>query len=279
MMGDPVQRPVISEYHDVVDFVQEMISYQKRVDPSYSIKGETQSLRRVSPSLISLILKRKRKINLDRVSEIGKLLHLTPKERRYLSDWIRQAEGHRHRQDGTSVNPTANESPSRQREVSTHILKDWINVYVKDCFQIEDVQKNPELLFQMLSHLASRKRLEGSLRFLLREGYLRKTLDHRIVVETQLAVADPGISDHKIRQFHKGALGVARDAIDLFGPHRRYANALILPLSEEGYAQLLELIADFAEELKKFASENHNHGRQLYQFILNLSPTGGAREI
>jgi uncharacterized protein (TIGR02147 family) len=269
-------RPVISDYEDPVDFLKAMIEFRKKTEKTFSVHAVAATLRKVSPTLVSLILSRKRKITLDRVEELSKLLQLNVQEKIYLKNWVERIEV------GASEVVTVATDDQRARhhrkDVGTHILNDWINVYVKDCFQLPKVQSSPELVYRYLSSYAHPKRLEKSIDFLLKEGHLRRTLDGKIVVEATLAVADPKVPSKKIRQFHKGALGVAKAALDLFPPSERLANTLIIPLNEKSYGELLEIMQEFSDRLQNFAAHNQETGERLYQLILNLSPTGGKVE-
>lgn len=270
-----LSRPIISDFADPVDFLKAMIDFRKKTEKTFSVHAVSATLRKVSPSLVSLILARKRKITLDRAEELAKLLQLNVQEKIYFRNWIARTENPHLEAPALKVE---SEVRHNRKEVGTHILNDWINVYVKDCFQLPKVQENPELVHRYLASYAHPQRIEKAVEFLLREGHLRRTLDGRIVVEANLAVTDPKIPSKKIRQFHKGALGVAKGALDLFPPSERHANTLIIPLNEKSYSELMEIIQDFSDKLKDFAAHNNETGDRLYQLILNLSPTGGKVE-
>lgn len=276
---DPQVHPSIGDFQDPVAFLKAMIDHRKATEKSFSVLEGTATLRKVSPSLVSLVLKHKRKITLDRCDEFSKLMQLNPREKVYFKSWISRLE----QKDESGGNPAAenpsNQDPSKHRkEVGTHLLNDWINVYVKDCFQLPKVQKDPQLVHQYLASHAEPQRINKAMEFLLREGYLRRTMDGSIVVETNLAVASSPVPSKKIRQFHKGAFTVAKAALDLFPTEERLANTLIVPLNERSYSELVELIQEFSEKLQEFAANNHEPGERLYQLILNLSPTGGKVE-
>jgi uncharacterized protein (TIGR02147 family) len=263
-------RPTMADFNEPYEFIREMIAYLKASDAQFSILSATRSLRKISPTLVSLILKGQRQLTLDRVDEFSKLLKLSAPEKAYFRKWI----GHRHlSKPEVFTKPTLSKN---RKEVSTHILSDWIHVYVKDCFEIPSVQKDPSLVFRQLANLASPARIEKSIRFLLKEGHLRKTLSGEIVTETPLTVTDPQVPSSKIRQFHKGALSIAKAALDTHPANERYANTMILSMDAEKYQELVSVIQEFAEKLKDFAAQSS--GPQLYQVIVNLSPTGGKFE-
>ncbi len=263
-------RPVIGQYESPADFVRDMIRYRKTTETSFSVHRAAKTLRRISPALVSLVVQKKRNLTLDRVDEFARLLKLNPTEKNFFRNWVGQLEG---------KDFIENVSPPRERkDVGIGILSDWLNIYVKDFFQIAPIQSNSELIEKQLRSVASPKRVAKAIEFLLREGYLRKTMDGKTVVETRLAVAEPAAPSRRIRQFHKGALSLAKMALDLYPVEERLANTLIIPLDEKSHAELLELIQEFAEKLKDFAARKKEDGTRLYQLIVNLSPVGGKIE-
>ena len=268
-MGESVHsRPNIQAYREPVEFFHDMLEYRRQQEPAFSVLAASRNLRRVSPALVSLILKKKRKITLDRVDEFAKLLKLTPAEKFYLRNWLS------HQQHMDFFDQAANPPPRQRKEVGTGILSDWLNVYIKDFFQLSPVQSDPKVLHRHLSHLATPRRIDRCIKFLLKEGHLRRTLDGRIVPETTLAIADPKTPSKQIRQFHKGALQIARMGLDFYPPNERWANTLIVQLNEQSHNELMDLVQEFAEKLKDFGSRQQESGDRIYQMILNISPVG-----
>lgn len=246
-----------------------MLDHLKVTDPNFSVVHATRSLRKVSPTLVSLILSGKRNITLERVDEFAKLLKLTTSEKIFLKNWLEEKDPHVASQKVSR--PTKN-----RKEAGTHLLKDWLNIYVKDAFEIEQIQNNPEMVYRKLGGIAGRSRVDKSIDFLMREGYLRKTLDGKIVPDTPQTVVDPQVPHIKIRQFHKAALNIAKAAIDSHPASERYANTMVLAMDEQKYQELVQVIQEFAEKLKDFAVESQ--GPDLYQVLVHLTPAGGKSE-
>lgn len=265
-----INRPNISEYQAPQEYLRDVLKFRKESEAEFSISKATQNLRRISPTLVSLIIQGKRKITFDRVDELAKLMNLNFQEKVYFKNWIESANP-KMPEFQDKISPSSN-----RKEISTHILNDWLNVYVKDAFQIPAIQKNPDLLYVYFAGIANKSRLDKSLQFLLREGHLRKTMDNKIVVETNLAlIANSPLPVKKIRQFHKNALVLAKNALDLFSPQERFASTLVIPMREEKYAEALEVIKEFSNRMQQLAENNDSTAERLYQFTLNLSPIGG----
>ncbi len=273
------QRPQIVDYELPGDFARDMLTFRRKTEPGFSVQIATRALRRVSPALVSLVLANKRKLTLDRADEFAKLLNLNPGERYYLRTWILRSEQSEKNSDRNltgsgSLSGSAN-SNAHRKDVSPHIFTDWLNLYVKDLFQFTAVQKEPARISAILNAIAKPNRVRRSLDFLLREGHLRRTMQGEIVTETQLSITEGQISSQKVRRFHKNALGIAKDAIDLYSSNERFTNTLIIPLSSDDYQELMALTTEFSERLKIFAESRKDAPERLYQFIVNLSPIGG----
>jgi len=268
-----VQRPVISEYQKPSDFVKDMIHFRKTTEAGFSVFQTTKRLRKISPALVSLVVQGKRTLTLDRADEFARLLNLNVSEKIYFRKWVGQLED----KDFLEAEGPAAKGGTR-KEVGLGLLSDWINVYVKDFFQIPAVQKDPKLIEKQMMAVAPPRRIAKAISFLLHEGYLRKTVDGKVVLDTDLAISEPKVPSQKIRQFHKGAMNLAKVALDLFPPQERLANTLIIPLDEQRYEEMQGMIQEFAEKLKDFAAKNPEAGNRLYQLIINLSPVGGKLE-
>lgn len=268
-----LERPRINDFIDPALFLKSMIEFRKRTERNFSVMAATKELRKVSPSLVTLIIQSKRKMTLDRADEFSKLMALTNPEKIYFKNWLKFED---QPEDQKIVFQEAKKK--NRKEFSVHLLSDWLNVYVKDAFRIVALQKNPQLIYKELGAIASKTRIDRSIQFLLREGYLRKTLEGTIVIETSLMENTTPPPGPKVRAFHKAALAIARQNLDFFDFNQRFANTMVLDLTPARYQELVEMIKEFSKSLQDFATVDQQYGDKLYQVVLNLSPTGGRSE-
>lgn len=256
-------------------FFKERLTQIKKERPRFSITKECKTLRKVSPTLVTLILQGKRKITLDRTDELSQLLKLSSAEKQYFKSLIQKELPENKKANDIDISDSYR--IRARNEVSDSMLKNFINFYVKDAFQIKEIQKNPKLIYKVLGFLASEKKINQSLHFLLKEGYLRKTLDDSIVLDQPLSVKEPVDSHLLVRKFHKKALNLALNGLDLVPSNKRLANTFILPVDDSTYDDLTLLIKNFSEQLKKFCETKALQGDRLYQITINLTPTGETK--
>lgn len=288
-MKEIVTRPLITDFKLPEDFVSDMIRYRKSNEVSFSVSKETKTLRKISSTLVSLILSKKRKLTLDRVDDFCKLLKLNTSEKFYLKNWLESIEvkDKSDESDSYSLKKESEFRQTKRKETSVHILNDWLNLYVKDCFELNEVQKKPELIYKKLANVAQPPRIKKSLDFLLKHGYLRRKPNGTIVLDTPLTVTDPKVASSKIRSFHKNALKLAKVNMDIYSTSERLANTATIALTKSKYQELVQLIEEFSEKLQQFSENsssdilknknisNQNEVLQIYQLIINLSPVGG----
>jgi uncharacterized protein (TIGR02147 family) len=260
------------------EFIKSRLQNLKTERPHFSIRNECLKLRKVSPTLVSLMLQGKRKVTLDRVDELSTLLKLSPSEKQAFRNLVEsEMPVTKNSKKKINTDKTLLKEIKKRNEVSDSILNNFLNIYVKDAFQIKELQSNPELIYKKLAFLADEKSIRKSIHFLLREGYLRKTLDNKIVLDQPLSVREPKEAHLLVRRFHKKALKLAAVALDLVPTDKRLANTFIIPLDQSTYFELQDMIRSFTDQLKQFAEERAVTGENLYQLTLNLTPTGDLK--
>ncbi|MBL7542781.1 MAG: TIGR02147 family protein [Bdellovibrionaceae bacterium] len=260
------------------EFLKSRLQNLKLERPHFSIRNECLKLRKVSPTLVSLLLQGKRKVTLDRVDELSLLLKLSPSEKQAFRNLVEsEMPQSKDPQKKISSEKTLLKEVRKRNEVSDSILNNFLNIYVKDAFQIKELQDNPELIYKKLAFLADEKSIRKSIHFLLREGYLRKTLDSKIVLDHPLSVKEPKEAHLLVRRFHKKALKLATVGLDLVPIDKRLANTFIVPLDKNTYFELQDIIRSFTDQIKQFCEERALSGENLYQLNINLTPTGDLK--
>lgn len=252
-------------------FVSERLLQIRGNRKYFSIRSECSKIPTLSPTLVSLVLKGKRFVTLDRVDDWSALLKLNTDDKQFLRQIVKSEM-----KTGNTLpyDIDSRTSITKRPEISDSILANPIYIYVKDAFQIKEIQTDPSLIYKKLSFVSDKKSIDRSIRFLLKEGYLRKTLDGKIVIDQPLSIREPTQPHLLVRKFHKKALKLAFGALDTVSIEKRLANTLIIPLNKKNYEKMNELIKEFTTRLKEFAENQALEGDNLYQLSLNLSPTG-----
>lgn len=279
------QRPSIFDHTDMRLFCRDMLAWLRAHEPTFSVRKACLSLRRCSPSLVTLYLKGERQMSLDRVSDLSRLLRLTGRESRYLATslsetWARP-RGQHHPGGNTFGRPEVQGvtfGRKREPDPDNSIVSQWLHMYVKDSARLRGFRPEPATVQRLLGGLASTRAIGRSLRFLFRQGYLRHTVDGRIVENNALDETTDEIPSRHIRQVHKRALELARACLDSVPTGQREASVLLLPLTQKHFLELKDIVKRWSEEGAAFAEAHASDDERLYQLVINLSPVGGATD-
>jgi uncharacterized protein (TIGR02147 family) len=261
-----MHKPHIFEYSDMILYCQDNFKWQKTQNVLFSLRNSCTNLSRCSPTLLSLVLQRKRKLTGDRVSDFSKLLKLNAREEKYFASCI---NGNR---KVTNVPVCKPKDYSRGNTTNTGLLSSWVNLYVKDSCRLLHFSPNAAKISQLLNGFVSQKQAEKALEFLLRSGFLRRTLAGRIVENNVVDETTDEIPSSQIRSVHKKALQIAAQLLDSVPTSRREASTVLLPLNERSFQELKKKLKEWAEDVAEFAEEHAEDNEVLYQFTLNLSP-------
>lgn len=249
-----------------------MLAWSRDSVPKFSIRREVMRHGGISHTQVSRLSSGKRRLTRDLVEPLARLLQLNADERVFLDRWVKHDRAGAKPSDkkisGKKVVPVI----ARKRTVQNHLLHDWLNVYVRDAVKLKKFKPDVQWIYHLLGGIASPERIKKSLAFLQREGFLRRTIDGRLVQNDVLVASSDGLPNAKIRAFHKQALHIARRNIDLLPVGRRLESALIMHLNPDSALEVRELLREFYERLVQFAEERPDENQGLYQILLNYTP-------
>jgi uncharacterized protein (TIGR02147 family) len=260
-------RPVIYDYRAPVLFLNELFKYNKSTKKFYSIRQASKKVIGCSPSLVTQILSGKRKLSRNHLAAMKIIFDLNQFELEYIDKIL-------------SFNSTNEcitiEQP--RKETKNHILSDWVNLYVKDTIHLKGFLPEPLVIFKLLGGIIEIKRISKAMKFLFKEGFWKKNLEQKIIVDETILHSTNNIPDAGIRKFHKQALKIARDGVDKFNVDRRFSSTILLSLNEKSLQDLRVLLNKFQSEVTDFMEKHPSEDEQLVQVNLNLTPIGGKHE-
>lgn len=249
-----------------------MVRWRKQSDPRFSIRKATAKQSGCSPALVTQVIKGKRRLTRDRVPQFAAILALKKHEELFLDRWVVE-----HLQP-KRLDAVDTKMERRRSSPQNHLLSDWLNVYVKDLCGLKGSRADVAAIHRALSGVATPKHIERSLKFLLKHGYLRRTIAGGLIKNELLTQSTDGPPSEKIRKFHKRSLEIARRGIDIYPPDRRRASALVMSLTDDKVEELRELLKEFYERLMEFTEKNSEDSGKLHQVLLHLTPIGSFHD-
>jgi len=263
------ERPVVYDYGSSSQFLWELYQFYKQ-QGSFSLRQRTTKVGLCSQALVSQILRGKRQINRDNLSALAAVFKLTKLEQEYLDSKLNIPI---HKLSLVENSDAAN----HLRIPKNHLLSDWLNPYVKDLIHLKGFHLDSEVIHFMLQGLATPKRIQKTISFLLREGFWRTTTKGKLEQEEAAVVTTNGIPNEKMRIFHQRALEIALRGIISFPIHRRKASTVLIAVDEENMDELKGLIDAFQKNLLDFIERYPKGKDSLVQITTHLTPVGRSK--
>lgn len=272
-------RPTIFEYESVPRFVNDMLEWRRTSEPEFSIRASLEHVTNCSPTLVSQVAKGARSLTRDRVEVFGSILRLNQQEIKYLDQWI-AATRQNHQSTQAAATPkkklslsSASKRPSRRPQNS--IISNWLNVYVKEACKLKHFSPDPRVIQKLLGGIASVEQIQKSLDFLIREGFLRRTLDNSVVQNNSFSVTSDQIPNHKIRAFHRRALDLVKQNFETQPIEKRQDHTYILAVNEKNLPKIRKILLECVEGVEQFEQDHPNEDEQLFQISIHLTPASG----
>lgn len=274
MNTENMQRPSIFEYDAVSVFINDMLGWRRKSDPSFSIRTHVEALPNCSAALVTQVAKGTRSLTRDRVEAFSCLLKLTTQETKFLDQWVAEIRQQSAQSSDVAIKKRVvvpQVKKPRQRP-QNNLVSNWLNLYVRESCKLRDFNEDPRVIHNLLGGMASVEQIKKSLEFLFREGFLRRTIENKIIHNNLLSQTSDQIPNRKIRAFHRRALDLVKRNLELYPVEKRQDHTYVLAVNEKNLVKLKKLMTDFIEQVEQFEQEHPDGDEQLFQVSLHLTP-------
>lgn len=261
------QKPQLSGYNHPVTYIQDTLNYIKKNDPSFTIKRKLREIENLSPTLVSLILKKKRKITTKRAHLFSKLLDLGPREAFLFENWIQKL-------DQSELSSSTFED-SQEKMEAVESSSDWLAIYVKEAFKVKGLQENPEALFEVFKDITEKERLQSVIDSLLLSNELQKDVDGRIFVNSSLEkiYSYKNENESKVLQnlFKASLENIKLKMENQSASDNQTSTLMIQSLDEKGFYDIKKMILELHNKVQEYKVVQENPSDNLYQIYLNIT--------
>lgn len=268
------RRPDVFTYSNANAFIRDMLQWKNAAEPSFSVRQQTRTLRRCSPALVTLIARGERRLSPDRVPEFSKLLRLSAHEQRALFSLVGSDDisGTIATEDKQTPRCQRQASRKARQSIRSGLFQPWFNLHLWESARLPAFKPDAGHLFRLLRGIAPPASIAKSIRSLMQEGFLRRTLEGSTVPEYPTVESTDEVADERIRRLHVRSLSLAAHLTDEIPVAEREAGLVLMSLDEGGFQKLKVLLKRFTDELGQFSEEHSSGGDCLYQVLVNAVP-------
>ncbi len=161
----------------------------------------------------------------------------------------------------------------KQRDSSTVYLylRHWLNVAVRELVQLRDFQADVKWIRERLRFMPSDAEVERSLKFLIKEQYIRQNDQGRWEISVRDLDCQDGVFRLSLGEYHRQVLQLAQRSIEEVPRELWLILGHTVALDGEQKKKAEEILKQALSEIQKL-NGMQSHPDQLYQFELVMIP-------
>ncbi|MBI3017412.1 MAG: TIGR02147 family protein, partial [Deltaproteobacteria bacterium] len=255
------------KFTDPKDFLSHTFKEKQKKNPKYSLRSWSGHLGFRSPSVISMVLRGERKLQLELLTKIAESLRLTDPEKQYLqvltlySNAITPAEKQLYSDLLGHIRP--------DQEFSTlhldkfRLISDWYHFAIYEMVDLKDFKLDYDWISQKLNHeITSVMAEEAIKRFLrlkllvLKNGKLKKNSQQQVFTETD-------IPNEALKKHHTQMIEKALQSLQNQDVQEREISSNTMIFSKSKMAEVKRKIRKFQKEIARLCETKQ--GDAVYQ--------------
>jgi len=263
--------PDILAYADPRDFLRAAISAHSESFRGFGLREISAKAGFSSPSTLSMILSRKRKLNPRIAEKLAEALGLSGRRRQVLIlfaelESARSIEDrHRIQERLLKVKCLSEENLLSLQQY--RVLAVWYYPVIYALVGMDSFRRRPEWIAKRLGGGVSPLEVKRALGDLLNLGLIEDR-NGKLVQTKGALTTEPQVKSMAIRRYHQQMLRLASASIDL-PAEQRELNGLTVPIPVNRLPEIKEKIRKFRHELNQYLSQ-FNDATDVYQFNMQL---------
>ncbi|RYZ92832.1 MAG: TIGR02147 family protein [Proteobacteria bacterium] len=277
-----LRRPEIFDYLDARQYLNDLYSYRKSLEPGFSFEAWAEELGFRSRSHLRMCLIGKRKISPLFIEKLGRTRGFNQKEQNFWEALVPYTQAPTLQQRDafgrTLIDILKTISDRPKISESIEFLADPLHLRLLVLIGMGDIVPTLKNLSRLLE--ADGPRVSTALEILKSLDLASESVvdgeSHYLATKKNFDVPD-GLGSASILRFHELSLKQSIEAFHSPKEFRRY-RSLIVPLTDDEYAELIRNLEAYIDtQLVKYRSDSYRE-RRLFQLNVNVSPVSKALE-
>jgi uncharacterized protein (TIGR02147 family) len=241
----------IYDHDDSRVILNSYLEKRRRENSAFSVRKWSQELGHSSHSLLALQLKGKRKVKPQHIEKFSRTMGLTEIETRYFKGITILEKSTSEEEKQYTLSHLSQSIPKRliktKKLKSFHLISKWSYMAIMALSELKDFVIDERSVFEKLGHRLAKSEILECLSLLVEQNLLTK--DGQSYIPTyQSIVSDNDYADLGIKDYHRGACDLAKDAIDSVDINEREFQSLCLGIPKEKIPLAKELIRKFRDD-------------------------------
>ena len=252
-------KPRIYDYFDYREFLRDYFAFER----SRKVSQRTIAKKiGVSAAYFTMVLSRKRNLDLSYLEAMSDLINLNVSERSYFKNLIIVSDSQDSNERSSAYKALSkfrSYRTKRAADVVTHrYLDNWYYVAIRELSFLPDFKEDPEWIKNRFLPKLKQREIEQAL------GFLKK---NELLASNNQKALD--CSEHiyklSLTNYHQGMLDIAKDSIELVKREERSILGFTKSMSKANFGKAREIMQNAIYELEQL---EESEGGELFQFYL-----------
>ena len=252
----------IFDYFDYREYLGDVYNRLRKTRYGFSYRAFSREVGISSHNFLPRILKRERNLSDEFIPLLSKYLKLSAKEEKYFQILVSFNNEHK---------PSKKEQYLKQlltfrfvsdeykiEDKKLQFFNKWYYPVVRELVVICDFQEDYNLLARSCVPRISASQAKSAVRFLVKNGFIRKGKDGRYRVTSQIISTGPEVDSAIIPKYHKTTIQQCVDAVETIRKEERSFSSSTMLVSREVYEEMKGEIYQFRKRLLAMAKDCKN---------------------
>lgn len=273
--------PVIFNYFNYRDYLNDIFNHLKQVDVSYSHRRFLSDAAIGGTAYLLRVLRGERKLSLKYVQNFSKALKHTTAEEHFFELMVRFGNEKNIEQKDlylkTMLKMRSGKGPQLFDDKKLQYLDKWYYSVIRDLVGLIDFKEDYNLLGKLLIPRINADQARNAVRFLLKNGFIKRREGGNGYepVEPILSI-EPDVQITKLSKFHKKNLEIDIGAFENCAFSDRSISSVVVSVSEEIVEQMRIEIQEFRKKMVALARSGENP-TMVYSIGFQMIPRAKVR--
>jgi uncharacterized protein (TIGR02147 family) len=274
--------PVIYNYFNYRDYLNDMFSHLKRVDASYSHRKFLADAAIGGTAYLLRVLRGERKLSLKYVQNFSKALKHNTNEEHFFELMVRFENEKKLEQKDlhlkTLLKMRSEKGSQPLDDKKLQYLDKWYYSVIRDLVGLIDFKEDYNLLAKLLIPRINADQARNAVSFLLKNDFIkrRESGNGYEPVEPILSI-EPDVQTTKLSKFHKKNLEIDIEAFENCSFNDRSISSVVVSVSEEIVEQMRTEIQEFRKKMVALARSGENPS-MVYRIGFQMVPRAKVRK-
>ncbi|MEZ4316334.1 MAG: TIGR02147 family protein [Myxococcota bacterium] len=277
-----MQTPSPYDYLDYRRYLADWFTSKKEANPNYSHRLFARKAGQKSPSLLHHVIEGRRNLTPQTTEAFVTALGLRTGEAQFFRllvelDQAREVDARNRAWEQISATRRFREARTIEKHAFDY-LSNWALPAIRELATRSDFRSDPEWVADQLRPRISPRDAKDALKILVDLGLLVEDDDGALVTAEASVTTPPEVAGLAVRNYHRGMLERAAEAIELFPNHERHLLAVTVGVPESLVAVIKEESNEFLRRMMHLCDSSTEDVDRIMQINLQFFPLTAGRE-